>query len=163
MRNCRTIITFVKQYKSPSLEIILEKLEKSSLKVTSTRKALLAVFSEFSEPVTTDQVIQKVQEHEIPIHRATVYRDLTALVQEGLLRELAIRGSLAHYYEFADNQHYHFVCQHCHRISVISPLKVEKAIATFNKSLVKKGYTVSSNAFKVYGLCPNCTKKVGFS
>lgn len=138
----------------------LQNLKDRNLKITGARKALLDVMSQHPEPFTVEKLEQHLHAAGQTVHRATVYRDIDMFVKNGILRELAIQGTPAHYYELiTDHHHHYFVCTQCFSLTSIVLDVVEQALSTYERSVRKQGMEVSSHSIKLYGLCPQCSKQ----
>ena len=83
---------------------------------------------------------------------ATVYNNLRAFVNEGLVKELKISGSTSHY-DFIAHDHHHVVCENCGQIEDFNfpeISKIEQAEQT------QTGYLIYHTNLEVQGLCPEC-------
>lgn len=145
---------------NPTSHPFTAKMRAVGLKATSTRKLLSSVLLSFNHPFTADKLQEELRARKIHIHRATIYRDLLSFTQAGLLRELLIDGSQAHYYELADtHHHHHLVCSHCGMIKDITTPGVERALKVFEKTMEQSNWDITSHALKIYGSCPNCRNR----
>jgi len=134
-------------------------LKNAHLKVTRARQELLANFNEFDRPFTADDVCSKLQVSGGGVHRATVYRDMSTFARSGILKELSIHGTKAHYYELVDGtHHHHFVCKNCISITAILSEKVETTLEKFEHELTQQELKVEYHSLKFYGLCARCAK-----
>jgi len=138
---------------------VTEKLRSSGLKITEARKELVSTILTFKNPFTADDVQHALTDMNYKVHRATVYRDLLQFIQVGVLKELIIKGSSAHYYELETNSHHHhFVCQVCLRMTDVTPDKVETALHEYEVVLQQSGLQVNTHQLKFYGVCQACQK-----
>lgn len=69
---------------------------------------VLAVLSESRTHFTVEDIQTRLPE----VGVATVYRNLEALEQKGLIKKLHLGGKSA-YYEYARERHLHFLCDRC--------------------------------------------------
>jgi Fur family peroxide stress response transcriptional regulator len=88
------------------------------------------------------------------ISRATVYKNLRELTEEGLVRQLDSCGSVKHY-DAELYEHYHFVCRNCGRIEDL-PGKTAEISLDFSSDWFASR-TVDEKALVVYGKCENCS------
>lgn len=118
---------------------------------TRQRQLVLeAVMGRCDHP-TADEVFIEVREKDAKIGRATVYRNLHLLVNEGVLT--SVRSEGAERFDRRCDGHAHVVCQSCGRVEdVMLPARdhlddaVEKAT----------GFEVVSHETMFSGLCPAC-------
>lgn len=71
-------------------------------------KLVLSVLAADRVHLTAEDIQQRLPE----VGVATVYRNLEALEQQGLVKKLRI-GAKGAYYEYARDSHLHFVCMIC--------------------------------------------------
>ena len=64
---------------------------------------------------TAEEVYEYLQNEQPGIGRATVFRNLTVLAEEGRIVKLFFPDEVAHYDANIDG-HYHFVCKRCAKI-----------------------------------------------
>ena len=64
---------------------------------------------------TAEEVYEYLQNEQPGIGRATVFRNLTVLAEEGRIVKLFFPDEVAHYDATIDG-HYHFVCKRCAKI-----------------------------------------------
>lgn len=81
--------------------------------------------------------------------RTTVYNSLHALVQAGLVRELAM-DTEERRYDADTALHGHF---HCHRCGGIADFSLDASVV---QSLIPDGFTVQNQGIYFSGTCPAC-------
>ena len=104
---------------------------------------------------TADEVYQEVQKNCPTISRATVYRNLKLLAEEGEIRLRNISGSPERYDHICSN-HYHLRCEQCGKV-----MDVEMPyMASLDEEVRKRNkYLIKSHDLTFVGLCPECAKK----
>lgn len=148
------------QYPKDRTKILIAQLKDAGLKATLPRMQLSELLLTFVGPFTADEVLHKVDESGLHIHRATIYRDLAHFVEAGVLRTFAIRTNTAHYYELiSDSHHHHFVCENCMKITDVYPNEVEEALEMFEAALRQQGLEVDAHTLKFYGRCRTCSTR----
>ncbi len=101
---------------------------------------------------TADEVYEAVHASHPSIGRATVYRTLGRLSDEGLIGRVKINNGADHF----DHQafaHYHVRCTCCGRVDdVMIPVlgEVDEAAARVT------GYQITGHALQFDGVCPTC-------
>lgn len=145
------------QVVKPGAQELLQQLRQAGLKVTAARQAVIDAVVRFDQPFTAEDVLAKLYHLGHQIHRATVYRDILLFAHAGLLKELSIQGSQAHYYELASQtHHHHFICRSCLTIIDVIPTQVEEALRRYEAQLQTEGLQVEYHQLKFYGRCPRC-------
>jgi len=137
-----------------------QRLRTLGLKVTAPRLAVLAVLEQADRPLSHAEVVALVGERvltpETSWDRATVYRNLVALVGVGLVRISSHAGGICRYEMTKDAQdcaHPHFVCDDCGIVSCLPEAQVvtKKKNARWSKSL-------RSAEVQFVGRCPSCSE-----
>ena len=87
-----------------------------------------------------------------PLHRATIYRTLDRLVDDGLLVRTNL-GSDGSQYEIAHAHHHHLVCESCGRVEHISHDTVRRAIERIEAD---SGFELAGACLSLQGRCAGC-------
>jgi len=112
---------------------------------------LEAVRATFEHP--TAEWIFKAARKRLPrVGLGTVYRNLKALVDEGLIRELR-RADEAVRYDGNTGEHYHIACISCGRVSDL-PVSVDRSIE--RRAHEATNYAIVGHEVEVQGVCPGC-------
>jgi len=135
-----------------------QRLRSLGLKVTAPRLAVLRVLERAERPLSHAEVVALVGERlldpETGWDRATVYRNLVALVGVGLVRISSHAGGICRYEiarEAKDCSHPHFVCDDCGIVSCLPEAEVvTKKNTRWSKSL-------RSAEVQFVGRCPSCS------
>lgn len=104
---------------------------------------------------TADQVYEAVRAQHPSISKATVYRTLNRLSDEGELLKVKINNGADHF----DHQtfpHYHIRCTECGRVDdVMVPV-----LGTIEKEAeAGSGYVITGHSLQFDGVCPACQAK----
>ena len=138
-------------------EEFLHYLRDNGHRVTSERLRLFdEIFSQHGH-IDAEQLLESLQEREVKISRATVYRNLDLLVECGLVRRHRL-GRRRYLYEHVHpgQHHDHLVCTECGRVVEfvspgISALQVEICRA--------HGFEPSRHQLQIFGVCTRCTQE----
>ena len=103
---------------------------------------------------TADTIFEKVRRTMPKISLGTVYRNLSVLKSEGMIREIAGPDRKAHY-EADLSAHGHFICTGCSAIMDVTPCPQIEWEGL--KDLV--GCDVHSQSTEFVGLCPSCARR----
>lgn len=122
---------------------------------TIQRQLVLSAVRQLQNHPTADEVYQEVQKNCPTISRATVYRNLKLLAEEGEIRLRNISGSPERYDHICSN-HYHQRCEQCGKV-----MDVEMPyMASLDEEVRKRNkYLIKSHDLTFVGLCPECAKK----
>lgn len=115
--------------------------------VTPLMNRVLQVLSCESVHLTAEEILGKVDD----VGRATVYRALDRLCEEGLINRLSLEGGTS-VYEYVREPHMHFMCRQCGRICDISG----DPAAILEQTMCKSGHIVQKMDVTVYGICRDC-------
>lgn len=136
------------------LEIAIERLKKSGVRITPQRHAVLEyLLNSMTHPTADD--IYKALESKFPnMSVATVYNNLRILKDLGLIRELTY-GDDSSRFDSNMMEHYHIICEDCGKI-------VDFHYPTLDEieSLAQKvsGFEISHHRMELYGKCGNCSE-----
>ena len=114
-------------------------------------KLLLELINRSGSHMTAEQLFLELKKTEPKVVQATVYNNLNALCQEGMIRRLSIAGSPDRYDKI--QKHDHLVCKKCGALSDIS---LEDLTEKLEKQL---GGSILSYDLKVFYLCPKCREE----
>jgi Fur family ferric uptake transcriptional regulator len=136
----------------PPVAEIKQRLRELGLRVTAPRLAVLRVLADAERPLSHAEVVALLGE-DISWDRATVYRNLVALVEIGLARVASHAGGIVRY-ELARGEahdaHPHFLCDDCGVVSCLP----ETAVVTPKKAKWSKSLKGAEVQF--VGRCPGC-------
>jgi Fur family ferric uptake transcriptional regulator len=122
------------------------------LRVTAPRLGVLRVLASAERPLSHAEVVSRLGDDDV-WDRATVYRNLVALVGVGLVRVASHAGGICRYElagESRDCAHPHFVCDDCGIVSCLP----ETEVVTPKKAKWAKSLKAAEVQF--VGRCPSC-------
>ena len=132
-------------------------LKRVGLKRTGQRDAILQIFLDTREHLSTDELYRLVKKKDPGIGFTTVYRTLKLLADCGLASEVDFRDGIARYeHQYQRRNHHHLVCSECgSSVEFFSPgiERIEQEVARKNK------YVPTRHSFQIYGVCDKCQKK----
>ena len=116
------------------------------LRHSKKRDLVLKVFQN-GDLLDANEVCAKVSQ----VDRATIYRNLTLFVEQGILREVNIKKGITHYELNNEGDHHqHFVCEDCDKVI---PVDVDPNLI---KSLVPEGVELKDFELNLKGKCEEC-------
>jgi len=124
---------------------IIKSLSERGYRITGARKEISTVILAAKEPLTIQDLVDRVF-----VDEASVYRTVETLKKENLIEEILLKNERPRYASSHDH-HHHVVCSDCGYIAHIA-CDVEPDIP---KSV--KGFKcIDSHELTFYGLCSNC-------
>lgn len=119
--------------------------------MTKYEKAIYNIVSTSHEHLTANQVFERLKLTYPQVVPATVYNNLSKLLEAGFIRKISLEG-LPDRYDSVQ-KHDHLICQQCKKLMDIS---FEDLTAPLRKQL---GQDFLFYDLKVYYLCPECRAK----
>lgn len=137
-------------------ERFLEFLKERGHRVTPERLTLFdEIFNQHGH-IDAEQLLASLQERQMKISRATVYRNLDLLVECGLVRRQRL-GHRRYLYEHVHpgQSHDHLVCSECGRVvEFVSP-----GISALQAEICRAhGFVPSRHSLQIMGLCNRCAE-----
>jgi Fur family ferric uptake transcriptional regulator len=117
---------------------------------TKQRAAIRLAFEDLGRPLSPAEVLQHAQNAVEGLGIATVYRNISQLVEEGWLVPVEMPGGQTLYERAGKNHHHHFHCERCDRV-----FELEGCVPTV-RNLASPGFQVSRHEIVLYGLCAEC-------
>ncbi len=94
------------------------------------------------------------------VGRATVYRTLASLQEEGVICRLMIDGRAPRYLLGGTQHHHHMVCTQCGAVQDIAACGVDDFVDTVAERF---GYELDGHRLEIYGRCSTCVGGEGAS
>ena len=126
--------------------------------ITKQRQALMDFFSAHpDEQISAKETLEHLGEDKISL--SAIYRNLSALENEGLIKKFIKSGSRDVYYQYTGSEHcagfLHLSCKKCghtFHMNTEGAGKLETDIQNSDGFILDKTDTV------IYGICKDCTK-----
>lgn len=134
------------------LEEVIHDLKLKGIRITPQRQAILQYMLASHLHPTVEEIYRDLLPEHPGMSLATVYNNLRTFVNEGLVKELKISGSISRY-DFIAYDHHHVVCENCGEIADFdfSEIKqIQQAVQA------QTGYLIYHTNLEVHGLCPAC-------
>src|SRR5688572_18752204 len=87
---------------------ILDEMKASGGRTTRVRTAVVELFASSSAPLTAGELAGLLEERKVLANKTTIYREISHLVEKGILVEIRL-GDRAVRYELKDDGHHHHV------------------------------------------------------
>ena len=138
-----------------STEYILERLSEQGFRVTGPRRTVLDAIGEREGSFSADDLLQHLETRGKSVGRATVFRTLDLLVQQGVLDRLH-RPDGCHTYvqcEIGAAHHHHLVCSDCGVVVEFEECTVQPLLEDLER---RTEFTISGHWLEVFGQCAKC-------
>ncbi len=120
------------------MEALQTLINKSNIKLTSARTAILEVLIKANRPLSYDNIKDKIS-----MDKATFYRNITKFEEENLIDSFESNDK-KRYYEIKKNPHAHFICSQCSSVECLND----------ETKIHLPDYKIENIIIK--GICPNC-------
>lgn len=142
--------------KGEILEKALKILKQNNYKITKQRTDLIDYLQKFTvQYVSINDIANYMRTLYPGMSNNTIYRNLKEFAEIGLVEYQEKDKTLVKYQcDFDHRHHHHFVCKNCGKVTEIESCPIE----FFEKQL--PGYMIEGHTIEVYGLCPECIKKL---
>lgn len=105
---------------------MLAAFRERGLRLTPQRYVVLDYLMRHPVHATADEIYRAVNRSDPRASRATVYNNLHALAEAGLVREVRLEGKSVRF-DANTERHHHFVCERCGRVEDIRWFDVPRA------------------------------------
>ena len=134
-----------------------ERIRQSGLKLTSRRKAIVALFSGYTGPLTPRDVQSRLKGDFEQCGLPGIYRNLESLADCGVLFRVVSFGR-ERAYAFChrpkadiDGHHHHIICVSCGRTGQINDCR-------YQEGMTVAGFRIVEHVLQLKGLCEACTE-----
>lgn len=122
-------------------------------RLTPQRLLVLETIQGGAGHLTAEAIYERARARYPYINRATIYRTLGWLKEQGLICETDFGGGHAEYEYRGAHRHHHLVCQHCgHRQELADELVAPLATALRERY----GFAAHLEHLAIFGLCREC-------
>jgi len=123
------------------------------MRLTSQRVVILEALRRSRRTVTARELFERLRTEHPYLGRATVFRNLDALVDAGLAQRFERAGHVYAYASCSEAHHHHLVCTRCDRAIEID----ESVVTPLARQIDERhGFTVEHSALDFYGICTAC-------
>lgn len=130
---------------------------------TQQQKNILAYLkTRTGQQTSADQLYTALLNQKTSVSKATVYRQLEKLVQQGLVKKYRTDGSSAAYYEYIQGEQQtkqdllHLICDGC---GCISHVECQHALHLGQHIGKDHGFHVNPSNVVLHGVCSRCASK----
>lgn len=138
---------------SHDLIAITALLHEGGYRVTPQRQLIIDAVCQLGGHVTPDQVYEQVHEITPTLNRATVYRTLAFLSDQGILNPVLQEDGHAGYELASSEPHHHLICRGCGEEQQIAHDLVEHL---FEQIGSEYNFVVETKHLTLFGRCEDC-------
>jgi Fe2+ or Zn2+ uptake regulation protein len=139
-----------------NLELTLSSLQDKGYRLTRVRTEIVKIFSFSAKPLSANEIEEKLLRVEVPVNKATIYRELQFLLTNGYIIEVYLHPSEVSYESAELKHHHHLVCDTCGSVDNVTNCLANELEADIYK---KKGFKIKRHTLELYGTCSNCVRK----
>ncbi|MGX7014974.1 Fur family transcriptional regulator [Vagococcus silagei] len=134
----------------------VKKMKESDIRITPQRFAILEYLVVSKSHPTADEIYKHLEERFPNMSVATVYNNLRLFTDIGFVTEMAY-GDSSSRFDFTSTKHYHAICEECGKVEdVFYPGLDDVESATEQLT----GFIINDHRLELYGICPDCQKKL---
>lgn len=132
----------------------LERFRSLGYRLTPQRTEILNILVHAGCPLSAQDVHRRLTELQPNVSLDTVYRNLTTLVESGIVSMVGLQNRDSARFEYqGKDHHHHAVCLKCRKSFCIGEISHQPAI---EKELRAAGFKAMGHVFEIYGLCSTC-------
>ncbi len=144
------------QTKNSVKQIFTEYLKSHSLRKTPERFAILDMIYSIDGHFDIEQLYEHMINAKYPVSRATLYNNISLLIDAKLLIRHHINNNIAQYEKsYNTGMHNHMICSVCGKVKEFSDQNILRAIKTKKMT----NFTPSHYTLYIYGVCSKCAHK----
>ena len=129
-------------------------LRKEGLKITPQRIAVLEEIIKDKGHRESEDIYMAIKTRKTHVSRATVYRTLDILVQQGFARKLNLGDGRARYETKIDSPHHdHMICNNCGKIIEFVNHEIERIQEEITKH---HQFILQQHIHQLFGICKEC-------
>ena len=141
----------------PHCHTFLAALREKGYRITPQREIVIEVIAHSGRHMSADEVLEEAHKRAKSLNRATIYRTLEMLVDEGLASRADLGGGRVVYATGEHGPHLHLVCRHCGRVLEVDEAPVEPLLEKLRTSY---GFDCRPKHFAIHGVCRECQEEL---
>jgi len=133
-----------------------ELLNRTGIKSTRHRNAILELLDESEFPLTAEQLFMSLRDKTASIDLSTVYRTLDTFASKNLIVKSNRVDDGKALYELNHNEHkHHILCVGCHKLISIEDCPIGELKQTLKNKI---DFDITGHKLEIYGYCHDCKK-----
>jgi Fur family ferric uptake transcriptional regulator len=139
---------------------VKDRLAAQGHRLTLQRMIVASALARTRHTVSAQELYDSLRIEHPLLGRATVFRTLDFLVENGLAQRFEAEGHVHVYTSCADNHHHHLVCRICGSTTEIDDTAVNQLIDAVRGGY---GFALDHAALDFYGTCEACAAAISGS
>jgi Fur family transcriptional regulator, ferric uptake regulator len=133
-----------------------QRLRDAGYKLTNARMTVLSVLENSDGHLTSTELLDRVNEVDSSIGRASVFRSLDLFTKLAIVRPTYIGTSMTPTYVMLPNgHHHHIICTNCSRVIEFEDCGLSGLSSELERRL---NVQLTGHLLEFYGLCESCTR-----
>jgi Fur family ferric uptake transcriptional regulator len=128
-------------------------LQKTGLKATPTRLAIVSFLTKQKQPLSAEEIFQKLHQDKFRCDLATIYRTLETFYQKRLVNKITTPQFPMAKFEIISKDHHHFTCTICKSVTDIPHCYIQPIMKDLQ---TKQHMVVTGHTLEFFGVCPKC-------
>ncbi|MGA2819545.1 MAG: transcriptional repressor [Anaerolineales bacterium] len=144
---------------SATAEKIRAAFEEQARRQTRPRSQIAGRIAELATSgadFTVEELWHDLKHHDPHLGRATVFRAVEMLVNQGLLNRIEFADGSHTYRACGDEHHHHLTCVQCHRVVDVDVCLPEKLLTAIGE---KTGFEIEGHSLFIFGRCADCRNR----
>lgn len=141
-----------------TVEHALSRLRKAGYKITNARRIVLDVLCESGGHLTSSEILERVDQVDPSIGRASVFRTLELLTNLAIVRPTYLEARTPIYVMMSiDGHHAHLICTECNKVIELGDCQVSDIIEEIGRTF---NFKLTGHLLEIYGHCPACAESL---
>jgi Fur family ferric uptake transcriptional regulator len=134
-------------------EEMLDALDRAGVRLTGPRRKLAALIERREGHFTAADLLKDAGRRRMGIGRATVFRLLELLSEQGLVERIDLPDGTHAYIPCEPTHHHHLVCLNCGAATDVDDCGIE---AVTREAARRSGFKIEQHRLELFGRCPDC-------
>lgn len=137
-----------------NMNSLIRQLQNKKLRITRLRLLILKAMLDSKGPLSVEDMLNFVTKNKFRSHKTSVYRQLSVLQKERIVKEIQFAENKKRYEIYPDKHHHHVVCTSCGHIEDVNS---EKDLDSLEKKIIQeKKFKIIDHSLEFFGLCYKC-------
>ena len=134
-------------------EEMLDALDRAGVRLTGPRRKLTALIERREGHFTAADLLKDAGRRRMGIGRATVFRLLELLGEQGLVERIDLPDGTHAYIPCEPTHHHHLVCLNCGATTDVDDCGIA---AVTREAARRTGFKIEQHRLELFGRCPDC-------
>jgi len=134
-------------------EEMLDALDRAGVRLTGPRRKLAALIERREGHFTAADLLKDAGQRRMGIGRATVFRLLELLGEQGLVERIDLPDGTRAYIPCEPTHHHHLVCLTCGATADVEDCGID---AVTREAARRSGFKIEHHRLELFGRCPKC-------